>query len=101
VKLAAGEACHFPCEGCLLVYWIVATSVTGEHLGTEYLPDLPPEDPSSHSLALTTEFQQLLRACWPGSQWMMVNPRQYMAFRADAGVLGTITLAFSATDYIN
>jgi len=82
------------------VYWIVATSVTGNRLGAVCLPDLPPiEDPCSHDLALTTEFQQLLRTCWPDSQWVLVNSHKYVVFRADAGVLGTLVLDSSVAVY--
>lgn len=47
-----------------------------------------------HALALTPEFQKLLDDHWPrGSAWIMVDPRRYIVYSPNAGVLGFITLS--------
>lgn len=49
-----------------------------------------------HALALTPEFQKLLDDHWPrGSAWIMVDPRRYIVYSPNAGVLGFITLSES------
>lgn len=50
-----------------------------------------------HALALTPEFQKLLDAHWPrGSAWIMVDPRRYIVYSPNSGVLGFITLGESS-----
>lgn len=77
------------------MYWIIAKNTAGEAIGTEPLADAipPPDDSHSHHLALTVEFRRLLQHCWPGSQWVMIDPHRYAVFRADTGVVGTLSLA--------
>lgn len=85
------------------MYWIIARSASGERVGAEFLATtIPPlEDRYSHGMALTREFQHLLKTCWPDCHWVMVDPHKYVVFRADTGVVGTLTLSTSAEDFAN
>lgn len=97
MKLADGLVA-VPHEVCSFVYWIIAKSTAGDPLGAERLTTAAPplEDPDSHNLALTAEFQGLLNNCWPGAHWVMLDPHRYAVFRADTGVVGTLSLSTSA-----
>lgn len=81
-------------------HWIIAKSASGTHLGAEQIQEPPDssDDTFSHALALTAEFQRLLAAHWPNSQWVMVDRCRYVIFRPDAGVLGTLILSQSPPD---
>lgn len=85
------------------MYWIIARSASGERVGAECLATTVPslEDRYSHGMALTSEFQRLLKACWPDCHWVMVDPHKYVVFRADAGVVGTLTLSTSEEGLAN
>jgi len=81
-----------------LGHWLIAKRASGSLLGSE--PIAHPPNPTAHSpqhaLALTTEFQKLLDTHWPsGSTWIMVDPRRYIVYSPNAGVLGFITLGDS------
>jgi hypothetical protein len=86
-----------------LEHWIIAKSASGAYLGAEQIKEPPDSsaDTFSHALALTSEFQRLLKAHWSDSHWVMVDRHRYVIFRPDAGVLGTIILSQSPTDASN
>lgn len=76
--------------------WLIAKNASGSLLGTEPIAHPPDDtvDSPQHALALTPEFRKLLDAHWPrGSTWIMVDPRRYIVYSPNAGVLGFITLS--------
>lgn len=77
-------------------HWLIAKNASGSLLGSEPIAHPPDDtvDSPQHALALTPEFQLLLDAHWPrGASWIMVDPRRYIVYSPNAGVLGFITLS--------